>query len=321
MPIRRHGKSWEVRIRSVKPEISRSFRRYRDAAEFERRAKQRLEDSRVGRTPAYSLEEAIDRWLGNEAKTLRSFANLQNKVRAIYPYIKGKSLEEVADAAEAVKRAGTGSLRPATINRRLAILRRVARLAHRRWDWLDRDLAGKIQLIPGEEPRYVQATPEQAEKLIRAAKGRTKEAIRWAIGTGLRAGELREVQPHHFRNGSLVVTRTKTGKPRSVPLAPFLRAEDFPYGLTATDLEERYREARSAAGMPWLQFRDLRRTFGSWIIQKTQDLKAAQELLGHTTMQITAKHYAHLLEGHRRTTVKRTFAGMARGFGKRKKAA
>lgn len=322
MPIRRHGKGFEVRIRSVKPEISRSFRRYRDAAEFERRTLQRLQDRRVGRTPTYTIEEAIDRWLGNEAKPLRSFDNLQNKVRAIYPYIKGKSLDEIPAVAGAIAQNGlkTG-LRPATINRRLAILRRVARLAHRRWEWLDRDLGGRIAFVPGEEPRYVQATAEQAETLLKAAQGNTRKAILWAIGTGLRQGELKAVEPHHFRNGSLVVTKTKTGKPRSVPLAPFLRPEDFPYGLTATDVEKRYREARSKAGMPWLQFRDLRRTFGSWVVQKTKSLKAAQDLLGHTTMQITAKHYAHLLDGHLKDAIAETFAGMARGRGKRKKAA
>jgi integrase len=322
MPIRRHGKGWEVRIRRVKPEISRSFRNYRDAAEFERRALQRIEDSRIGRKPAYTLEEAVDRWLGNEAKSLRSFENLQNKVRAIYPFIKGQALSSVADCARKVAQHGLAEgLQPATINRRLAILRRVARLAHRKWDWLDNDLAGRISLLPGEEPRYVQASPEQAEALLKVATGRTRAAILWAIGTGLRQGELRAVQPEHFRNGSLVVTKTKTGKPRSVPLAPFLRPEEFPYGLTATEVEKRFREARDAAGMPWLQFRDLRRTFGSWVVQKTRSLKMAQDLLGHSTPTITAKHYAFLLEGDLRKAVRVTFAGMERGRGNKKKAA
>jgi integrase len=322
MSIRKHGRTWEVRIRRVKPEISKSFRSYRDAAEFERRTLQRIEDSRVGRKPAYTLEEAVDRWLGNEAKALRSFDNLQNKVRAIYPYIQGRALTEVADCAERLAQDGRAAgLQPATINRRLAILRRVARLAHRRWQWLDNDLAGRIAFIPGEEPRYVQATPEQAEALLKAATGRTKEAIRWAIGTGLRQGELRAVEPHHFRNGSLLVTKTKTGKPRSVPLAPFLKPADFPYGLTSTEVTTHYRAAREAAGMPWLQFRDLRRTFGSWIVQKTKSLKMAQDLLGHTTSTITAKHYAHLLEGDLRKAIRQTFAGMERGREKKKKAA
>jgi len=36
----------------------------------------------------------------------------------------------------------------------------------------------------------------------------------------------------------------------------------------------------------------------SWIVQETRSLKAAQDLLGHTTPQITAKHYAHFLDDH-----------------------
>jgi integrase len=324
MPVRRHGKGWEVRLQQSGRRVSRSFRSYRDAAEFERRARQRIEDHRVGRTPQYSLEEAVTRWLTGEARALQSYRNLVNKVRAIHPYIRGRRLSEVADAAESLTRAGQAAgLRPATVNRRLAILRRVARLAHRKWRWLEHDEAGRITMVPGEEPRYVQATPKQAETLLRAAKGRTKQAIIWAVMTGLRPSELLRVQPDHFENGSLVVTRTKTGRPRSVPLGSALGASAFPWGLTSTDVQERYREARSKAGMPWLQFRDLRRTFGSWIVQKTRSLKAAQELLGHTTSTITSKHYAHLLEGDRRKAIRTlpNLAGMARGRVRKKKAA
>lgn len=325
MPIRKHGAGWEARIRSVSPEISRTFSRYRDAAEFERRTRQRIEDRRVGRLPAYSLEEGIDRWLGGEAKALRSFENLQNKVRAIYPQIRGRRLDEVADAAEAIIKAGLeAGLEVATINRRLAVVRRVARLAHRKWKWLEHDEAGRIQLLPGEEPRYVQATPEQAAKLLRAAKGRTRAAIVWAAGTGLRKSELQRVEPHHFQGDALEVLRkTKTGKPRRVPLQAGLRAQDFPYGLTDSECEKGYREARERAGMPWLQFRDLRRTFGSWIVQRTRSLKAAQDLLGHATIAITAAHYAHLLEGDLREAVDTLpdLAGLAWGRSKKKKAA
>lgn len=304
MPIRRHGSGYEVRIQQAGSRLSRSFRSRSDAAEFERRTRQRLEDHRVGRLPAYSLEEALDRWLGGEAKALRSFHNLQNKVRAIYPHIRGKPLTAIADAAEEVIRAGhRDELQPSTINRRLAVLRRVGRLAFRKWKWLEHDEAARISLLPGEEPRYVQATVEQADKLIAAARGRTREAIRWAIMTGLRQGELRTVEPHHFQDGAIVITKGKTNRPRRVPLAAGLHAAGFPYGLTSTEVGSAYRAARQAAGMPWLQFRDLRRTFGSWIVQRTRSLKLAQDLLGHTTPTITAKHYAHMLEGDLRKAV------------------
>lgn len=325
MPIRRHGKGWEVRVQFDGDRPSRSFGAYRDAQDYDRRLKRRIEDHRVGRTPQYTLEEALARWLEGEAKALRSHRNLVNKVRAMYPQIQGRMLTEVADVAEAVIKSGLEvGLEVATINRRLAILRRVARLAHRKWKWLEHDEAGRIQLLPGEEPRYVQATEQQALKLLRAAKGRTRAAILWAAGTGLRKSELQRVEPHHFQGrGLAVLKKTKTGKPRVVPLQAGLRAQDFPYGLTDSEVEKDYRAARARAGMPWLQFRDLRRTFGSWIVQRTRSLKAAQDLLGHTTIAITAAHYAHLLEGDLRVAVDSLpdLAGLTRGRQKKKKAA
>lgn len=117
--------------------------------------------------------------------------------------------------------------------------------------------------------------------------------------------------------------RTKTGRPRMVPLARGLSPDTFPYDLTERELSPGFRDARRAAGMPWLQFRDLRRTCGSWIVQRTRSLKAAQDLLGHTTIAITAAHYAHLLDEHLREAVKSLprFAGMTRGRQKKKKAA
>lgn len=318
MPIRPHGTGWEVRVQHAGGRSSRTFGRYKDAQEYERRLKNQIADHRVGRATGHSLEEAVERWLYGEAQALKSHRNLENKVRAMLPHIQGRTLTQISDAAEDVIKAGVG-LKPATVNRRLAILRRVARLAHRKWKWLEHDEAGRIQLLPGEEPRYVQATQQEAERLLKAAKGRTRAAILWAASTGLRKSELKRVEPHHFQDGALSVLRkTKTGKPRRVPLQAGLRPQDFPYGLTSTELEKGYREARARAGMPWLQFRDLRRTFGSWIVQRTRSLKAAQDLLGHTTIAITAAHYAHLLEGDLRRAV-RTLPKLA-GMGKKKAA-
>lgn len=325
MPIRPHGKGWEVRIQHAGDRISCSFGRYRDAQEFERRHKQRIADHRVGRASQYTLEEAVERWLYGEAASLESHKNLIDKVRVIYPHIQGRSLLELADAAEGVRKEGVAAgLKPATINRRLAILRRVGRLAFRKWKWLEHDEAARITMVPGEEPRYVQATEEQVDTLLASAEPRARQAIVWAALTGLRQGELRRVEPHHFEDGRLAVTRAKKrGKPRRVPLARGLRAQDFPYHLTDREVTKDFRAARKAAGMPWLQFRDLRRTCGSWIVQRTKSLKAAQDILGHTTIAITAKHYAHLLDDHLEEAIATMpkFAGMARGSRKKKKAA
>lgn len=316
MPIRPHGKGWEVRVQHAYGRSSKTFRNYRDAQAYERSVLQRINDHRVGRTPRYTLAEALERWLSVDAKPLRSYRELVDKTRVMYPHVKGRALDEVAEVAQAIKAAGLrDGLRPATINRRLAILRRVARLAQRQWGWLDTDHGARITLLPGEEARKQQATPEQVKALMLAASPRVRKAIIWAALTGLRRGELQGVTPESFQGRSLVLLETKTGRPRIVPLAAELRASEFPYGLTDSELSRDFRAARVAAGMRWLQFRDLRRTCGSWIVQRTGSLKAAQDILGHSTITVTARHYAHLLTDHLKEAVAALprLAGLGRG--------
>lgn len=322
MPIRRHGRGWEVRVQYAGRRLSRTLENRRDAQHLEATWLRGVQDSRAGRAVSRSLEDALHQWLTGEARVLRSYESLLQKTRLLYPYVKGQPLQALPDVAQAVRAAGISEgLKPATINRRLAILRRVGKLAFREWGWTDQDLGAKVKMLPGETERKVQATQEQVEKLLTAARGKTRKAIVWAALTGLRKGELLAVDRSSFVNGALRLTETKTNRPRLVPLAAGLSPEAFPYGLTVDELDKGFRKARSRARMPWLQFRDLRRTCGSWIVQRTRSLKAAQDLLGHSTIAVTAKHYAHLLDEHVREAVKslpRLDAGLGRG---KKKAA
>src|SRR3990167_8557894 len=120
MPVRRHGQGWEARIQYAGRRLGKTFGSKRDAQEWEARYRSRITDSRVGRAPRYTLTEAVNRWLTGEARGLRSYENLLEKTRVIYPHIQGRMLSEVGEAAESIKRAGQ-DLKPATLNRRLAI--------------------------------------------------------------------------------------------------------------------------------------------------------------------------------------------------------
>lgn len=319
MPVRQHAGHWEARVQHAGRRISRTFKNRRDALEFERRYRSRVEDSRVGRTPAYSLEEALERWLKGEAAGLKSYGHLVKQLRTVYPFVKGRALTEVVEVAEELKAdARKRESSPSTINRKLATLRRVARLAHRQWGWLTEALGDRINLVPGEKQRHVYLDPPAVQKLLRACRGRVRDAVLLAVLTGLRRAEILRLTTADRRNGALVLGETKNGRPRIVPLPKEAAAIRLPIGLSEGMLRKGFEEARAKAGLPGVRFHDLRHTYASWLVQAGSGLTVVRDLLGHSSLAVTSR-YSHLSDRHLRQAVRKLpSVGMARG---RKKAA
>lgn len=291
MPIRRHGGGWEIRIQHGGQRISRTVATRSDAQFLEGRLRQRINDHRASRTPTYSLEEAFHRWLTGEARQLKSYRSAESVVRRLFSQIKGKGLHDIVEAAADIETAGLkAGVRPATINRRLSILRRVAKLAYRKWGWLDNDLGSKISLLPGERKRTRYLTSREAKALLAGADGKVREAIRWLLLTGLRRGEFLAVTPHSFRDGRVLVEQSKSGQPRAVPLPPELKPARFPFGLSSPVLERGFRAARARAGLEGVWLHDCRRTYGTWLLQNGANLASVRDLLGHSSITMTSRY-------------------------------
>lgn len=305
MPIRKRGDTYYVRTTIGGRRIERAAGpRKADAVELETKLKQANLDARLGRSAVHTINEAFVRWLKGEARALKSYENLCNKVDQVRKFTAGRPLSEASDVAQEIIEDGLKRkkpLEPATINRRLAALRRVCKLAVE-WGWISH--APTIKLLPGEQAREVMLTELQVQKLMLACEGRVRDAIMLGAYTGLREGEILRLTAANVIDEALVVQRGKT-KPRIVPLPKraLAIARRLPLGITYHELRMGFEAARDAAGLPHVQFRDLRRTYGSWIVQRTGSLKAAQDLLGHTTPTITSKHYAFLLTDHLRDAV------------------
>lgn len=291
MPIRKHGRGYEVRIQHAGRRLSRTVATRADAQYLEAKLRQRINDGRAGRVPTHSLQEAFHRFLTGEASRLKSYESIASVVRRIFGQIQGKSLHEVVEAAAEIERQGLADgLLPATVNRRLAILRRVAKLAYKRWGWLENDLGAKISLLPGERKRHTYLTMPQAQRLIAASSGKVREALRWALLTGMRRGELLKVRPSSFRDGTVLIEESKSGKPRSIPLPAELDPRKFPYGLSEAVLERGFRAARSRARLEGVWLHDLRRTYGTWLLQNGASLAAIRDLLGHSDITMTSRY-------------------------------
>jgi integrase len=168
-------------------------------------------------------------------------------------------------------------------------------------------------------------SPEEVWALVRAAASEQDAAIfLTAAFTGLRRGELLALRWRDVDFGGSVirvrasyaagaVTTPKSGKVRSVPLAPdvaaalarlgsrehFVGDDDLVFvGATGSfsdgsALRRRYDAALKRAGLRRLRFHDLRHTFGTRMIGKA-DIRRVQEWMGHADIQTTMRylHYA-----------------------------
>lgn len=314
MSIRRVGKRWQVRVRLGRgARVERTLppgAKQSDARALEAQIRRAQIDVAVGRRPRYLIDQAIDRWVESSARHLRSWKlDLQYRVDILRGYTAGRPLEEIPTVAERVAAVGRREgLKPASINRVLALLRRVGNLAER-WAWTDFPLGRRVQMLPENSERHVYLAPDDLQRLAGHAEPLTADLIRFAALSGLRLGELLALRPTMIRDGMVVLdTRTKSGRPRTVPLPQQAlrivrtRLQDDGWGVGRDALRARFSAARKAAGMSHVRWHDLRHTYASWLVQAGQPLTAVRDLLGHSTLAVTTR-YAHLAPAHLRQAV------------------
>ena len=310
MSIRKHGTRWQVRIRvgsgrrierSLPPGATRA-----DAQALEARLRQQIIGSATGQQ-RWQIDDALDRWVAGDAQHLKSWArDLRYRVEIIRTYTAGQPLAALPDVADRIKRKGQDAgTTAATINRYLSLLRRIGNLAER-WGWTELPLGRRVVMLPEVSQRHVYLTPAQVKRLADHADPVVADLIWFAALTGLRRGELLRLRPEQARDGVLALDAvTKSGKPRGIPMPPAaagIARRRLPWGLEYWELRDRFEAARKAAGMPQVQFRDLRHTYASWLVQRGQSLGAVRELMGHSSATVTQR-YAHLAPEHLRRAV------------------
>lgn len=311
MSVRKIGNRWQVRVRlgggqRVEPTLPPGAS-HADARALEAQIRSAAIDAAVGRPRQYLIDEALDRWVETAAKSLKSWKlDLQYRVDVLRQYTPGKPLEALPDVADAVKKAGHASgLKPPSINRYVALLRRVGNLAER-WGWTDLPLGRRVLMLPENSHRHVYLTPADVEAIAAKADPRTGDMIRFAALTGLRQGELLALRPGQLRDGLLVLDAgTKSGRPRAIPLpeqAEEIGRRRLPWGMDKSSLRDAWVKARAAAGREDVRWHDLRHTYASWLVQDGQALTAVRDLLGHSSTAVTNR-YAHLAPAHLRGAV------------------
>ncbi len=223
------------------------------------------------------------------------------------------AVRKIGDGEGAIERG----LSAAAVNRPLALLRHLLRLAHEEWEALPELPRVRLEKEPQGRLRWL--TKEEIAKLLDAcsrSKARNKElrpAVVIAINTGLRLGELLGLtwERVDLSRGVIRLEVTKSGKRREVPLngdsyqaLVGLDPKDEGRVFKTRFIKTAYNNAVEAAKLDDVNFHTLRHTFASWAVMRGVTLKELQELLGHASLAMTMR-YAHLAPEHLRTAVSR----------------
>lgn len=306
MPVYKRGARWHYRLQVGGQEFSGSAGSAgtrADAIALEAKVRADILAGRLGKAPSKTVDDAIRRWLAEDASRLKSYKTMLSVSRGTMQFTAGVPLARITDAAHALKAAGIQAGKAvATINRHLAMLRRVANLAHQ-WGWLTEPVGARIKLLPGEVKRHVYLTPAEVDHLADCCEHpRVADAIRLAARTGLRESELLRADTVHDDCIVVNAEHSKTGRPRLVPMPPDMPAATLPLGITYNTLRTYFERARIKADMPHVRIHDLRHTYASWMAQSGVTLTVLRDLLGHTSFAETTR-YAHLYTGDLKAAV------------------
>jgi integrase len=201
-------------------------------------------------------------------------------------------------------------------------------------------------VVEVERPRYRVSddldaySPEGVRAVVRAAGSEQDAALfLTAAFTGLRMGELpapqwrdvdfagEAIRVRHSYNIHGGLGTPKSGNVRSVPLVPDVAralaglgqrpdfvADDelvFPNELgrfmDASALRDRYKAARTRAGLRPLRCHDLRHTFGTLAVRKAE-VPAVQAWMGHADIQTTMRYVHHRDRGDEAKLLAQAFA-------------
>jgi integrase len=327
MPIKERGGVWHVHVQVGSVRVRRTAGKgatKKEAKELEADIRKQLHDDRH----AKRLDRGLNRTFGDglleylnseETKKLRSYRSLIDKARALRPHLERVRMEDVPIAAENMKQALLADgLQPATINRRLAIVRRILNLAYRRWGWLKAPLY--ITLLPEDNERHIYPSVDLVNKLAEACASKDAgDFFRVAYFTGLRKSELLRVNAdpaRHIIDGRIVLdSQTKTGRPGVVPIAndimPIIKR--MPLSVSNNMLRKNFEAARTAVGRPDLHVHDLRHGFASLLAESGADFLDIMVLMRHTSPAST-KRYTHLVDAR----LKKAVARMSRKVAARK---
>lgn len=203
-----------------------------------------------------------------------------------------------------------------TINREGALLRGILNRAVK-WGYLSFNPIKKIEMFK-EEPKERILTHKEIKRLVSAAHAPLKHIILIAVNTGMRRGEILNLEWNqvNVEHAFITVKKTKSSKLRRIPLNEAMvklffklqSKKDFSRFVfqnpktkkPITEIRRSWYTLLKKTGITDMRFHDLRHCFATYALLNGGDLISLKETLGHSDITTTSRYTKALLEGQRK---------------------
>jgi integrase len=301
------------------------------AAAFEDKLRRDLHDQHIlGRTREMTFGEAADNYTrtnimarrkgddGADSHAAKAELGRIRKIEEFFGSTTALTLVAAPARIAEFRQDLLKTVKPNSANRTLNVLRAILNRAFKDGGLLKPPLVESFKV---NDARDYFLTEEEEERLLGVSPEHLRRIVTFILDTGARKDEAMKLTwdrvslPEDGR-GSVRFVKTKTDKPRTVPLPK--RTADMLAGMRPAEVKKGQRvflwtplgkdkeeafnnprtawaTARKAAKLGGLRIHDLRHTYASKLIRKRVPLYEVSKLLGHSSIRMTER-YAHLVQ-------------------------
>lgn len=273
-----------------------------------------------------TFTELMDRYLREHASRRANYRRYVDMVKNLKTFFRNPTLVQVTPKTIVAykNKRYADAVKPATINRELALLKKAFNLACREWEWAQDNPVCRVSMEKEQNARDRWLTEDEESRLFAVAVPWIREVVTFAIHTGMRRGEILALTwaGVNFTRRTVTVFQSKNGERRTIPVnqtvldllaekraqrsgttrileqdVVFVSQSGTP--LDSSNLRRRFISSLKAAQITDLHFHDLRHTFATRLVQAGVDLYKVQRLLGHKSPTMTQRYAHHYPESLR----------------------